>query len=108
MTEQTDTLHLEGSLTIKTVTETRGKVVAALKNARDGNHLLEIIISEDSNCDLTLPQLLMAAQTTADADGVEIRIRAAEESAFATTLERAGFTGSGVDGSTLRINGDNR
>lgn len=107
MTEQTNTLHLEGTLTIKTVPETRDILVAALKRARDSDHPLEINISEDCICDLTLPQLLVAAQTTADADGFGIRIRAAQDGAFATTLERAGFAGSGVDGSLLRINGDN-
>ncbi len=107
MNAEATILHLEGTLTIKTVPETRDRIIAAVRHARDGNQPLEINISDDCNCDLTLPQLLMAAQTTADADGFELRIRAAYHGVFATTLERAGFAGSGTDGSLLRINGDN-
>lgn len=107
MTEEMTILRLEGILTIKTVTDTRDSILAAIKEAREGNQPLEIEIAEDCSCDLTLPQLLLSAQASAQAEGVELRIRAAEQGAFATTLERAGFTGSGADGSILRINGDN-
>jgi hypothetical protein len=99
-------LCLEGTLTIKSVSETRDKVLAAIEDAGANKQPLEIEISDDCDCDLTLPQLLLAARATAEVEGVELSIRAGEEGAFAVTLERAGFTFSGADGLLSSIYGD--
>jgi hypothetical protein len=108
MTKDLSTLRLEGALTIKTAAETRENMLAAFQNAKVSKHPLEIEISEDCDCDLTLPQLLLSAQSTAARDGIDLRIRAAHRGPFFTALERAGLFAA-FDGDSLTItNGDQR
>ncbi|MGF0540101.1 STAS domain-containing protein [Agrobacterium sp. ES01] len=108
MTEAITTLRLEGALTIKTVAETRDRLIAAFSEARTAKQPLEIDISADCECDLTLPQLLLSAEKTAEKEGIALRIRTAVNGAFAATLERAGITAAIDSGSLLTMNGDQR
>ncbi|KQW27241.1 hypothetical protein ASE36_20065 [Rhizobium sp. Root274] len=108
MTENLKTLRLDGALTIKTAAETREAMLAAFGEAKASKSPVEIDISENCDCDLTLPQLLLSAQATAARDGIVLRIRAPHRGPFLTTLERAGLAAA-FDGDSLTImNGDQR
>ncbi|MDH4440855.1 MAG: STAS domain-containing protein [Rhizobium sp.] len=108
MTEDLKTLRLEGALTIKTATETRDLLLAALREAKAAGRHLEVDIAEDCDCDLTLPQLLLSARESAAKEGVSLLIRAAGRGAFHTTLERAGLSAAISGGSLTTMNGDQR
>ncbi|MFN3634573.1 MAG: STAS domain-containing protein [Rhizobium rhizophilum] len=108
MSEDLKTVHLEGALTIKTATETHGRLVSAYREAKAASGALEIDIADDCDCDLTLPQLLLSAQETAAREGVELRIRASADGALFATLERAGISAATNSASLLTINGDQR
>jgi len=108
MTEELTTLRLEGVLTIKTATETHEQLHLAVQHAKRTKRPLEIDISDDCDCDLTLPQLLLSAQAMAARDGIDLRIHATPKGAFFTTLERAGLSAALGGGSLTTMNGDQR
>lgn len=108
MTKDLKTLRLEGALTIKTVAETRDRLLVAFEDAKANKHPLEIDIASDCDCDLTLPQLLLSAQKTAANEGIDLRIRADRGGRFSTTLERAGLAATAEGGSLMTMNGDQR
>ena len=108
MTTNKNSLRLEGVLTIKNVADTHSRLTTAFAKARASKSALEIEVADDCDCDLTLGQLLLATQKSAETEGLELRIRAAQTSAFVATLKRAGLAGSDQGRSTLLINGDHQ
>ncbi|MCO6188611.1 hypothetical protein [Rhizobium sp. L1K21] len=105
MSEQRETLRLEGALTIKTISDVKDRIVASLDAADARGVPLQIEIDEDADCDLTMPQLLLSALKTAQAKGVELVVNAPKEGAFPATLQRGGFLAAGAKNREFWANG---
>lgn len=91
MSNTRETLHLSGPLTIKTIANAKELLQAQLFDDNGAGKTLMIEIDEDSECDLTLPQLLVSARRTAMEIGKEIRLKKPAAGNFRTVIERAGL-----------------
>lgn len=82
----------EGDLTIARAASLRETLLEALESARD----VKLDCSAATNVDVTFLQLLVAAQRTAAARGVNLSIIAPEDGALAQALPRAGMSQRGI------------
>ncbi|MDR3536953.1 MAG: STAS domain-containing protein [Acetobacteraceae bacterium] len=85
--DETGTLHLEGALTLRTADEIKMKLLEA--SARYGT--VEVECNEADEVDLSIIQLLLAAQLSAHAMNRTIRFAHPVSGAMRDSLERGGF-----------------
>lgn len=93
MEQEDESLSLNGPLTIKTIGDARDILLAIVGDAPSTGRTLVIDLDEVSDCDLTLPQLLVSLQKTAKEKGVALRLKSPASGVLLTILERAGLVG---------------
>lgn len=87
----TATLPLKGPLTIRTVAETHAALIAFLNENGGAGRTLTLDIDDASECDLTLPQLLISARKTAAQSDTKIQLKSPATGNFLTVIGRAGL-----------------
>ena len=87
----TNTLKLDGPLTIRTIADTKDVLSSFMEQKGGSGKTLTIDIGDDTECDLTLAQLLLSARKTAADGGMKIKLRGAAGASLLAVLERAGI-----------------
>ncbi|HWU61127.1 MAG TPA: STAS domain-containing protein [Ensifer sp.] len=91
MKNETAALSLNGPLTIKTITGARDILHAFLgENAQRGK-TVSLDIDDTEECDLTLAQLIIAAQKSVAARGAKLKLTKPAAGNFLAVIERMGL-----------------
>jgi len=106
MTNGMQTLELDGPLTIRTITKIKEQIADSLVEARTRNADLQIAVDSDVEIDLTLPQLLLAAQSQAARLGTKLVLKNPVTGNFLSILERGGFVAKSGPENTMWLQGD--
>ncbi|NLR98240.1 STAS domain-containing protein [Rhizobium sp. P38BS-XIX] len=91
MSAQAEILQLHGPLTIKTIANVRDILQVYLQEAASLSRSLVIDVDGNEDIDLTLPQLLLSAQQTANQAGIHIALNKPADGNFLAVLQRAGL-----------------
>lgn len=105
MSKSSEILNLEGSLTIKAIADVKTRLTSSMEKAGARGVPLVVKIAKDADCDLTLPQALLSARKTAQANGLTLTLDVPKESQFLTVLQRGGFVFDAASHTSLWLNG---
>jgi ABC-type transporter Mla MlaB component len=89
----TEALRLSGAMHLRTLADPYAALVQAFAAGTD----LTLDLSEVEEADLTFVQLIVSAQRTAEAQGVNLALAAPAPEPILQVLERGGFIGPAPD-----------
>ncbi len=87
LSEATGEVRLSGPLTIRRAAELRDELLTSLTE----NQAIVLDIDQDADADISVVQLILAAQVSARASGKEISLKAASAGPLLEVLRQAGF-----------------
>jgi ABC-type transporter Mla MlaB component len=85
------TIKLNGPLNIRTIADTKDILMGFMTEKGGPGKTLALDISDSSECDLTLVQLLLSARKTAAEAGMKLKLKGPATGALLEVIERAGL-----------------